>query len=538
MDMYVTSSSLLSKTAPISKSPQPTSVSTTFATSFKTQTEPSPSQSSGVTSTTTISPTTRKSEVSLKRFNVTMTITNRDYNSSLGDKESQKFQNLAEEVQDNVKNALNDSKGFISSEVEKFLEANSVTCKLKILVREDSDITKEMIKVSLENSSGSLELTDVTVVDTEMPTTMAVTDKKTPTKPTEKTTTKKPTKDDAVFQVTATIQNEEYTDELGNVSSAEFKRLSKDVAEVLTKIFDGNLAGFLNVEVVRFQRGSIICTFNLRTKGESTVSAKDIKELLSYESSKYTFKDIKVERKTTGPNEKPTTKFTQKGTVFRVTVAIPNEVYTEELADNTSEQFKKFSKELTDILTGIFKIKVPGFRRVEIVSFRKGSVICVFKVITEESKASGDEIKDVLTEASKDGKTGKYTFKDVNVEQQQTAEVTKPQENNWPAEATNPQENNWPAWATAIIAVFGVLLLVIFIIIYVVRIMQSLCLYRFRSLIHTNCLLAKCVRYLFHLEYEGFLPKNIPPPVRIIASLSNENADGPDVIDRNRKFDD
>ena len=178
MDMYVTSSSLFSTTAPISKSPQPTSVSTTSATSFKTQTEPSTSQSSEITPTTAISPTTQKPEVSLKRFNVTMTITNRDYNSSLGDKESQEFQNLAAEVRDNVKNALNDSKGFISSEVEKFLEANSVTCKLKIVVLEDSDITKETIKVSLENSSGSLKLTDVTVVETEMPTTMAVTDKK------------------------------------------------------------------------------------------------------------------------------------------------------------------------------------------------------------------------------------------------------------------------------------------------------------------------------------------------------------------------
>ena len=178
MDMYVTSSSLFSTTVPVSKSLQPKTASTTSATSFKTQAEPSPSQSRGVTPTTTISPTTPKPEVSLKRFNVTMTITNRDYNSSLGDKESQEFQNLAAEVRDNVKNALNDSKGFISSEVEKFLEANSVTCKLKIVVLEDSDITKETIKVSLENSSGSLKLTDVTVVETEMPTTMAVTDKK------------------------------------------------------------------------------------------------------------------------------------------------------------------------------------------------------------------------------------------------------------------------------------------------------------------------------------------------------------------------
>ena len=283
-----------------------------------------------------------------------MTITNRDYKSSLGDKESQEFQNLAEEVRDNVKNALKDSKGFISSEVEKFLEANSVNCQLKILVREDSDITKKTIKVSLENSSGNLTLTDVTVVDTEMATTMAVTDKKTPTEPTKKTMTQRPTKDDVVFEVTATIQDE---------------------------------------------------------------------------------------------------------------------VYTEDLADSTSEKFKELSKELTDFLTDFFKTKVPGFRRVEIISFRKGSVICVFKVITEESKVSRDEIKDVLTEASKNGKAGKYTFKDVNVKQQQTATATKPQENNWPAEVTNPQENKWPAWATAIIAVFGVLLLAIFIIIYVVRIM-------------------------------------------------------------------
>ena len=62
--------------------------------------------------------------------------------------------------------------------MEKFLDANSVICQLKILDLEDSDITKGMIKVSLENSSGSLKVTDVTVVDTETPTTMAVTYKK------------------------------------------------------------------------------------------------------------------------------------------------------------------------------------------------------------------------------------------------------------------------------------------------------------------------------------------------------------------------
>ena len=152
-----------------------------------------------------------------------------------------------------------------------------------------------------------MDVTDVTVVDTKMPTTMAVTDKKTPTKPTEKTMTQRPTKDDVVFEVTATLQDEKYT---------------------------------------------------------------------------------------------------------------------EELADSNSDQFKELSKKLTDILTDIFKTNVPGFRWVEIISFRKGSVICVFQVITEESKASTEEIKDVLTEASKNEKAGKYIFKNVNVEQE-TAEATK-----------------------------------------------------------------------------------------------------------------
>ena len=66
---------------------------------------------------------------------------------------------------------------------------------------------------------------------------------------------------------------------------------------------------------------------------------------------------------TTGPFETPTTKSMEKGTVFRVTVTIANEVYTEELADNSSVQFKKLSKEPTATITDIFKTKLPGFRR-------------------------------------------------------------------------------------------------------------------------------------------------------------------------------
>ena len=68
-----------------------------------------------------------------------------------------------------------------------------------------------------------------------------------------------------------------------------------------------------------------------------------------------------------------------------------------------------------------------------------------------------EQVKDILTDASRYGERGKYTLKDINVEQE-TAEVT------------NGHEKNWPAWGTEIIVVFGVLLLAAILTIYVVRI--------------------------------------------------------------------
>ena len=451
MDMYVTSSSLLSRTAPISKSPQPTSVSTTSATSFKTQTEPSPSQSSGVTSTTTISTTektrTKKPTKDDVVFQVTATIQNKEYTDELGNVSSKEFKSLSKDVAE-VLTKIFDSRlpGFLSVEVVRF-QRGSIICTFNLRTKRESTVSEKEIKELLSYESSKYTFKDIKV------------ERKT-TGPTETPTTKF-TEKGAVFRVTVTIANDVYTEELADNTSEQFKKLSKELTNIFTDIFK-KMPGFLRVEIISFRKGSVICVFNVITE-ESKASGDEIKDVLTEASKngkagKYTFKDVNVERKTTGPTETPTTKFTEKGAVFRVTVTIANDVYTEELADNTSEQFKKLSKELTNIFTDIFK-KMPGFLRVEIISFRKGSVICVFNVITEESKASGDEIKDVLTEASKNGKAGKYTFKDVNVEQPQTAKATK------------PEENNWPAWATAIIAVFGVLLLVIFIIIYVVRIM-------------------------------------------------------------------
>ena len=92
---------------------------------------------------------------------------------------------------------------------------------------------------------------------------------------------------------------------------------------------------------------------------------------------------------------------------------------------------------------------------------QKSSLKCLLRFSMEEdfkvSERPIEQVKDILTDASRYGKRGKYTLKDINVEQE-TAEVT------------NGHEKNWPAWGTEIIVVFGVLLLAAILTIYVVRI--------------------------------------------------------------------
>ena len=258
-----------------------------------------------------------------------MTITNRDYNVSLEEKESQPFKLFAIEVENNVNNALKDLEGFVYSRVEKFAEANSVSCQVTVFVLKTSKITEETIKEELGNSLGDLTITSVTVVDSERTT-----------------------------------------------------------------------------------------------------------------------------------NEPATTTPSEEGVVFEVTVRIPNEEYIEELGNSSSEEFKTLSTQLTDILTEVFEDKIPGFRRVEIIEFRKGSIICIFNVITEkETTASDEKIKDVLTKASNSGEIGNYTFEEIEVERK-TAKVT------------GDKDKKWPEWVIAVISVSGVMLLLILLMIYLVRIID------------------------------------------------------------------
>lgn len=120
--------SVVSRTAFSSKLQQPTSTQTVSVKSFETQLKPIPSQSHGVPHTKPISLQTRNLEKSFKRFDETIT-------SNLREKQSEKFQDFAAEIKDNINNAL------MPYVVKTFLEANSVICQIKAIVRGDSNNT-------------------------------------------------------------------------------------------------------------------------------------------------------------------------------------------------------------------------------------------------------------------------------------------------------------------------------------------------------------------------------------------------------------
>lgn len=223
----------------------------------------------------------------LKTFVVTMTITNRDYNNTLGSKESEEFKRFANYVQEKVDNALRELYGFVNSTVERFSETNSVLCQLSVIFA-TSNIAEEMVKENLRTKLGDLKITNVEVVE-----------KLTTPTPTEKATITKPMEGGDVFEVKMRIISEVYTEELSNSSSAKFMALSDKLTKTLTEVFKDKVEGFRHVVIIEFQKGSVICIFQVFVKKEYEVTAEHIQETLSVASENgktgnFTFKDITV----------------------------------------------------------------------------------------------------------------------------------------------------------------------------------------------------------------------------------------------------
>ena len=258
-----------------------------------------------------------------------------------------------------------------------------------------------------------------------------------------------------IFRVTMTITNREYSKGLEDKKSMEFKSFAEEIQKKVYNVL-GGLEGFVNSTVEKFsETNSVRCQLSVIFK-TSNIAEGTIKKRLENKLGALEIENVEVVDKftTTTPTEKATTtKPIEGGNVFEVKMKITNEHYTDELSNSSSAKFKELSKDLTYILTKVFKGEVRGFSHVVIIEFRKGSVICIFQVIvTKESEVTDEEIKKTLSDARD---TGKYTFTDITVK-----EMTMKQ---------TGQRLKWPDWAIIVTSLCGVMLLFIIVTIFLVR---------------------------------------------------------------------
>lgn len=236
---------------------------------------------------------------------------------------------------------------------------------------------------------------------------------------------------------------------------------SKEVEDSVKSALE-ELEGFVLSKVERFSEGSNIdCEMTVFVKKTFSVTEEKIQKKLGNKIGVLKIANVIVvdtEKSTTLPPTEPPT--SQEEIVFEVTLTLPDKEFTEDLRDSTSQKFKKLAEQLTVILTDILENKVSNFLRIKITGFREGSTICIFNVVTKQDSSISDaDIKDFLTKASNDNETGSFTFTEITVVKKLASE--KPR--------TGDKETTFPDWVIVVIAAFGVMVLLIFLMIYLVR---------------------------------------------------------------------
>ena len=114
--------------------------------------------------------------------------------------------------------------------------------------------------------------------------------------------------------------------------------------------------------------------------------------------------------------------------------------FKEEYNNPDSEEYKTLEKNLTETLENVYK-NVEGFVAVRIILIKEGSVVCSYIVIlAKDSQVEESKLKEILQEASKDGKLG-YTVKRIEVTEEETAKT----------------EEKLPKWALVTMILLGCL---------------------------------------------------------------------------------
>ena len=236
----------------------------------------------------------------------------------------------------------------------------------------------------------------------------------------------------------------------------EFISLSEKVKNSVDKALEENIGREFAYSIVeRFSEGeNINCQITVVVSRASNATEEMIRNALGEKLGDLEITNVVIVDTET---EKPTA---EKEIAFVVTATLKGEVYNNNLGDSSSKEFKTLALKLRELLTGVFEERYKTlFVRVEIIAFRQGSVICEFNVITKEnSKATNADVKETLTQASKEGKMGDYTFTEIQVEKKTN---TKQQ--------TGDEEKTLPSWLFVAIAVLGVMVLLAIVIIFLVR---------------------------------------------------------------------
>ena len=258
------------------------------------------------------------------------------------------------------------------------------------------------------------------------------------------------------FKGSLTLKDRTYTKELENPDSSAFKKLAKEIIQVLWEILK-NDKFLVKVEVLSFKEGSIICTFRITVRKES-VTAEKLKEALTNASKDanktgpFTFEEIAVEREENFAEENVET--------FKGSLTLKDRTYTKELENPDSSAFKELAKEIIQVLWEILKNdKFPV--KVEVLSFKEGSIICTFGITVRKESVTAEKLKEALTNASKDAnKTGPFTFEEIAVEREEKEGPTQGY--------AGAKGDKWPMWMIVLTTVCGVLFLLILVMAYLV----------------------------------------------------------------------
>ena len=260
-----------------------------------------------------------------------------------------------------------------------------------------------------------------------------------------------------------TITNRDYDTDFADKESTKFRKFSKEVVDSVKTALE-EVEGFLYSEVERFSKGNRInCQMSVFIKNTSSVTEEKIREELrnkigDLEITNVIVVDTTLTPTTLPPTEAPTA---EEEVVFQVTLTIPDEKFTKELNDPESRKFKELEAQLIAILTRVLKNYGAEFLRIKIISFSKGSIKCKFNVITDQASATpGKDIKDALNKASANKETGNFTFTQIEVKKTEDASE-KPR--------TGDDQTTFPDWVIVVVAAFGVMVLLIFLMIYLVR---------------------------------------------------------------------